>query len=58
MAEARALTHKLDTFDIYSNSWGPNDDGATMELIGKLGAKAIEKGVTEARFTRNPIFLY
>lgn len=52
LAEARALNHKVDTFDIYSNSWGPNDDGATMELIGALGAKAIEKGVTEVCFPK------
>ena len=58
LAEARALTHKLDTFDIYSNSWGPNDDGATMELIGKLGAKAIEKGVTEGRQGKGAIYTF
>ena len=33
-AEATALVHELQHNDIYSNSWGPSDDGATLERPG------------------------
>ena len=37
IAEARALSHRSDVIDVYSNSWGPPDDGYS---VGKLGPLA------------------
>lgn len=44
-AEAIAFNHKY--IDIYSASWGPNDDGQTVEGPGVLASKAFVKGITE-----------
>lgn len=46
-AEAIAFNHKY--VDIYSASWGPNDDGQTVEGPGKLAQKAFEMGIKEVR---------
>ena len=35
--EARSLSFNPDHVDIYSSSWGPNDDGKTVDGPGKLG---------------------
>lgn len=45
--EAIAFNHKY--IDIYSASWGPNDDGATVEGPGKMATKAFELGITEVQ---------
>lgn len=42
--EASALSHRLDHIHIYSNSWGPKDDGATVSGPQQLTQKAIIKG--------------
>ena len=60
--EGRALSHALDKVregglkicktsqvDIFSSSWGPNDDGETVEGPGRLASLALEKGVREGR---------
>ena len=39
--EARALTHKDQLNHIYTNSWGPIDDGARLEGPGPLARRAI-----------------
>jgi len=48
-AEALALNHHLDLVDIYTNSWGPTDDGSTLGEIGPLTLAALEKGISEGR---------
>lgn len=45
--EAKALSHALDHNDIYSASWGPSDDGTTVEGPGKLASKAFERGIKQ-----------
>lgn len=45
--EAIQFNHKY--VDIYSASWGPNDDGHTVEGPGKLAKKAFETGIKEVR---------
>ena len=42
--EAQALSYKRNYIDIYSASWGPRDDGATMEKPHTLTARALELG--------------
>lgn len=45
--EGIALGYAFDKVDIYSASWGPTDDGKTVEGPGRLAKEAIERGVTE-----------
>ena len=47
--EAHALSFNRDYIDIYSNCWGPKDNGRTFGRPGKLGMKALEEG---AKFGR------
>ena len=47
--EAQAIAFKTNYIDIYSSSWGPNDDGKTVEGPGTLASQAFIKGVTEVR---------
>lgn len=45
--EASSLIHALDQVDIYSASWGPQDDGRTVEGPGKLAQKSFVRGTSE-----------
>ena len=45
--EADAISHNIDYIDIFSASWGPNDDGTTVEGPGELASKAFETGITK-----------
>lgn len=45
--EGTALSHARHLVDIYSASWGPNDDGKTVDGPGRLAQEALEKGVEE-----------
>jgi hypothetical protein len=45
--EAEAINFNHKYIDIYSASWGPNDDGRTVEGPGILASEAFIKGVTE-----------
>ncbi len=62
--EASALTYQnnnqggLGTNSIYSNSWGPNDDGATLEGPGTLAKAALLSGVTNGRGGKGSIFVW
>lgn len=47
--EAESLSHARDTVDIMSCSWGPTDDGKTVEGPGILAQEALRKGVNEVR---------
>ena len=45
--EAKALSFNIDHIDIFSASWGPSDDGTTLERPGRLASAAFEKGIRE-----------
>ena len=47
--EAQALSHDRQIIDIYSNSWGPSDDGSTLEAPGPLMVAAFESDVSIGR---------
>ncbi|ODM92521.1 Neuroendocrine convertase 1 [Orchesella cincta] len=47
--EGEALSFALKKVDIFSASWGPNDDGETVEGPGRLAQQAFLKGVTQGR---------
>uniref|UniRef100_A0A1I7WEN4 P/Homo B domain-containing protein n=1 Tax=Heterorhabditis bacteriophora TaxID=37862 RepID=A0A1I7WEN4_HETBA len=42
--EGDALAYALEHVDIYSVSWGPRDDGRSVERPQELAAKALERG--------------
>lgn len=47
--EASALSFKPQYIDIYSNCWGPKDDGKTFGRPGELGQKALRNGAMKGR---------
>ncbi len=47
--EAAALAYHLQDIDIYSNSWGPFDDGFTLEAPGPLTQAAIAAATRNGR---------
>jgi len=47
--EANALSHMRQSIDIYSNSWGPSDNGYTLEAPGPLMMAAFEADVYQGR---------
>lgn len=56
--EARALSFNQNHIDIFSSSWGPADDGATVEGPGRLTSQAIQRGVNEGRKGKGNIFVW
>ncbi|KAL3883396.1 hypothetical protein ACJMK2_029664, partial [Sinanodonta woodiana] len=56
--EAKALLYNNQHIDIISASWGPSDDGKTMEAPTKAVANALAKGVTEGRKGLGTIFVW
>ena len=47
IVEAKALTFQRDYVDIYSNSWGPPDNGFLVQGPGYYSDKALKEGVTK-----------
>jgi subtilisin-like proprotein convertase family protein len=56
--EAEALSFAYQQNDIYNNSWGPADDGATLEGPGPLLLAAFEDGVTSGRGGLGSIYVW
>ncbi len=47
--EAKALSFNRNHIDIYSASWGPDDNGKTVDGPGPLARMALEDGVKKGR---------
>lgn len=47
MVEAQSLSLNPQHIDVYSASWGPEDDGKTVDGPAKLAKEAFLRGVTE-----------
>ena len=47
--ESNSLSHERQNIDIYSNSWGPYDDGKRVEAPGPLMLAAFEDDVSQGR---------
>lgn len=45
--EARSLSLYPQHIDIYSASWGPDDDGKTVDGPGELATRAFSEGVAK-----------
>ena len=43
--EAQALSLNIDHIDIYSASWGPDDDGRVVDGPAKLAKEAFINGI-------------
>lgn len=56
--EAMALSHMSDQIAIYSNSWGPADDGRTMEAPGRVTLAAMEQSVSRGRGGKGTIYVW
>nr|KAG5710956.1 hypothetical protein BaRGS_013690 [Batillaria attramentaria] len=56
--EAEALRFNSDYIDIFSASWGPSDDGATMEAPHKLATDALQAGVQTGRNGLGNIYVW
>lgn len=54
--EGTALGYAQHLVDIYSASWGPSDDGKTVDGPGRLAKEALERGVTEVRHINTFIY--
>ncbi|XP_035989142.1 furin-1 [Fundulus heteroclitus] len=58
MVEAQSLSLNPQHIDIYSASWGPEDDGKTVDGPAKLAKDAFLRGVTEGRGGLGSIFVW
>lgn len=56
--EARSLSLNSQHIDIYSASWGPDDDGKTVDGPGKLATRAFVEGITNGRRGHGSIFVW
>ncbi|XP_013775732.1 furin-like protease 2 [Limulus polyphemus] len=56
--EARALNLNSQYIDIYSASWGPEDDGKTVDGPGRLAKIAFVDGITKGRKGLGSIFVW
>ncbi|KAK4058925.1 pheromone processing endoprotease [Microbotryomycetes sp. JL221] len=56
--EASSLNYGFQTNDIYSCSWGPPDDGKSMEAPGRLIVKAMLNGIQKGRGGKGNIFVF
>lgn len=50
--EGEALGYKPELVDIYTASWGPADDGKSLEAPGRLAREALERGIAMVRVQR------
>ncbi|XP_033124087.1 furin-like isoform X2 [Anneissia japonica] len=58
VVEARSLSHAPQHVDIYSSSWGPDDDGKTVDGPGPLAKKAFKDGIQKGRNGLGSIFVW
>ncbi|XP_061870766.1 proprotein convertase subtilisin/kexin type 4 [Colius striatus] len=58
VVEAQALSLQPQHIHIYSASWGPWDDGRTVDGPGVLAAEAFYRGVTQGRGGLGSIFVW
>ncbi|OTA64153.1 hypothetical protein K449DRAFT_328413 [Hypoxylon sp. EC38] len=56
--EAEAMNYDFQHNDIYSCSWGPPDDGKSMDAPGILIKKAMLNGVQKGRGNKGSIYVF
>lgn len=58
MDEAAAMIYKYDNNQIYSCSWGPSDDGKSMEAPGVLIRRAMLQGIQQGRDGLGTVYVF
>uniref|UniRef100_A0A8D2L297 Proprotein convertase subtilisin/kexin type 6 n=2 Tax=Varanus komodoensis TaxID=61221 RepID=A0A8D2L297_VARKO len=58
VVEAKAIGTRPEYIHIYSASWGPDDDGRTVDGPGPLAKQAFEQGIKKGRRGRGSIFVW
>jgi subtilisin-like proprotein convertase family protein len=58
LVAASALSHNPNDIDIYNASWGPTDDGATLQGPGTLTTAAIQNGIASGRGGLGSIYVW
>ncbi|KAJ8304239.1 hypothetical protein KUTeg_017822, partial [Tegillarca granosa] len=58
LVEAKSLSFNRSHIDIYSASWGPDDDGRVVDGPGMLAKKAFTEGITMGRGGKGSIFVW
>ncbi|XP_068561703.1 proprotein convertase subtilisin/kexin type 5 [Cebidichthys violaceus] len=58
IVEARSLSFRPQHIDVYIASWGPEDDGATLEGPGALARLALQNGIKTGRHGRGSVFVW
>ncbi|KAL8589812.1 hypothetical protein ACOMHN_020815 [Nucella lapillus] len=58
LIEANAMGHMPNVIDIYSASWGPTDDGKTVDGPRNLTMRAIVNGVNNGRNGKGNIYVW
>jgi kexin len=56
--EARAITYAYNITHIYSNSWGPNDNGKEVDGPGRLFQRALIDGTRYGRNGKGSIIVF
>jgi len=56
--EGSSLSFQSDYIDIYSNCWGPKDDGKTFGKPGKLAQEALMQGALKGRDGKGNIYVW
>jgi furin len=56
--EAQSLNFNNQHVDIYSASWGPDDDGKTVDGPGRLATRAFLQGISQGRNKKGSIFVF
>lgn len=56
--EAESLSFHPQHIDIYSASWGPDDDGRAVDGPGKLATRAFTEGISRGRQGKGSIFVW
>lgn len=56
--EAKAINYDFHNNHIYSCSWGPRDDGRSMEAPPKIAKDAVYNGIVNGRNGKGSIFVF
>ena len=56
--EAQALTYEYNLNDVYSNSWGPTDDGKTLEGPGRVLSSSFLDAIEHGRNGKGTVYVW
>ncbi|XP_071039452.1 neuroendocrine convertase 1-like isoform X2 [Parasteatoda tepidariorum] len=56
--ESVSIAFNVEHIDIFSASWGPNDDGMTVDGPKRLAVEALEKGIQRGRNGKGVIYVW